>query len=399
MEHLFSGLKVIDCATVIAAPVAAMMLGDYGADVIKIEAPGEGDMLRMLSHVAGTPEAGNEWFWQMDGRNKRGLVLDLKQAKGQEVLRRLVAECDVFITNQPSRGARVARAKVRRPRASKRTNDLCVADRLWRTGSRTCAQGLRPARVLGPKRAHGSDAGTRNSTHPGPGRAWATTPPVSPCMPASSRRSCTANARAKAAWCTRRYSPMVFGLRQVSPGRRRRRGRHATLSRSLPTSPGSRCAPTKLKTIAGCSSTWCATNRCSPSCWPPWRRPSSWQIRASKALEDLWAHRHELGEELQSIFLTKTSDEWLAVFADYEVPVNRVALVEELVADEQVRANEIAVELAAEVGVPRMIRHPLNISSVASVGPTRAPAIGEHTEEILQGLGYSEEEIREIVGS
>ncbi|HIJ33555.1 MAG TPA: CoA transferase, partial [Gammaproteobacteria bacterium] len=47
-DYLFSGLKVLDCATVIAAPAAAMMLADYGADVIKIEQPGEGDMLRML---------------------------------------------------------------------------------------------------------------------------------------------------------------------------------------------------------------------------------------------------------------------------------------------------------------------------------------------------------------
>ena len=49
MNAIFSGLKVIDCASVIAAPTAAMMLGDFGADVIKIEQPGDGDMLRMLS--------------------------------------------------------------------------------------------------------------------------------------------------------------------------------------------------------------------------------------------------------------------------------------------------------------------------------------------------------------
>ena len=102
MTHIFSGLKVIDCATVIAAPTAAMMLGDFGADVIKIEQPGDGDMLRMLSHVATTPEAGNDWFWQLDGRNKRGLCLDLKHPNGMAVLHRLVAECDVFITNHPA---------------------------------------------------------------------------------------------------------------------------------------------------------------------------------------------------------------------------------------------------------------------------------------------------------
>ena len=100
-DYLFSGLKVIDCATVIAAPAAAMMLADYGADVIKIEQPGEGDMLRMLGDIPTTPYANSDWFWQLDGRNKRGVALDLKQPAGMEILRKLVAGCDVFITNQP----------------------------------------------------------------------------------------------------------------------------------------------------------------------------------------------------------------------------------------------------------------------------------------------------------
>ncbi len=100
-DYLFSGLKVIDCATVIAAPAAAMMLADYGADVIKIEQPGEGDMLRMLGDIPTTPYADSDWFWQLDGRNKRGVALDLKQPAGMEILRKLVAGCDVFITNQP----------------------------------------------------------------------------------------------------------------------------------------------------------------------------------------------------------------------------------------------------------------------------------------------------------
>ncbi len=100
-DYLFKGLRVIDCATVIAAPTAAMMLADFGADVIKVEQPGEGDMLRMLSHVPTAPEAGNDWFWNLDGRNKRVLSLNLKDAEALEILRELVVGCDVFITNQP----------------------------------------------------------------------------------------------------------------------------------------------------------------------------------------------------------------------------------------------------------------------------------------------------------
>ncbi|HIC35363.1 MAG TPA: CoA transferase, partial [Gammaproteobacteria bacterium] len=60
--YLFSGLKVLDVATVIAAPAAAMMLADFGAEVIKIERPGAGDMLRSLSNMPDTPDAGSNWF-------------------------------------------------------------------------------------------------------------------------------------------------------------------------------------------------------------------------------------------------------------------------------------------------------------------------------------------------
>ena len=89
-NYLFSGLKVLDVATVIAAPAAAMMLADFGADVIKIERPGVGDMLRSLSNNWDTPDASNNWFWQMDGRNKRSLTLDLKSADGMEILLSLI---------------------------------------------------------------------------------------------------------------------------------------------------------------------------------------------------------------------------------------------------------------------------------------------------------------------
>jgi crotonobetainyl-CoA:carnitine CoA-transferase CaiB-like acyl-CoA transferase len=101
----FKGLKVIDCASFIAGPAAATMLGDFGADVIKIEPP-EGDAYRELFRLAGLPNTGPNYHgtnypWALDSRNKKSLVLDLKQAEGQAVLYRMLGDCDVFITNLP----------------------------------------------------------------------------------------------------------------------------------------------------------------------------------------------------------------------------------------------------------------------------------------------------------
>ena len=97
-DHLFAGLKVIDCASWIAGPAAATIMSDFGADVIKIEPPGAGDPWRARS---ADPKGGNDYYWQLTSRNKRSLALDLKHEAGIAALYRLVSGADVFVTNFP----------------------------------------------------------------------------------------------------------------------------------------------------------------------------------------------------------------------------------------------------------------------------------------------------------
>ena len=102
MNHLFSGLKVIDCASFIAAPAAATVLSDFGADVIKVEPP-TGDAYRQTASAPGQPATEHNFPWIVDARNKRSIAVDLASADGREVLRRLVSGADIFITNYPAR--------------------------------------------------------------------------------------------------------------------------------------------------------------------------------------------------------------------------------------------------------------------------------------------------------
>jgi formyl-CoA transferase len=102
MENgIFAGLKVLDCASFIAAPAAATVLSDFGAEVIKIEPPGSGDPYRNLPNLPGYPHSEHNYAWLLEGRNKRSLALDLGKPEARIVLHRLVAEADVFITNFP----------------------------------------------------------------------------------------------------------------------------------------------------------------------------------------------------------------------------------------------------------------------------------------------------------
>jgi crotonobetainyl-CoA:carnitine CoA-transferase CaiB-like acyl-CoA transferase len=102
MENgIFAGLKVLDCASFIAAPAAATVLSDFGAEVIKIEPPGSGDPYRNLPNLPGYPHSPHNYAWLLEARNKRSLALDLARPEARAVLHRLVADSDVFITNFP----------------------------------------------------------------------------------------------------------------------------------------------------------------------------------------------------------------------------------------------------------------------------------------------------------
>ena len=89
------GLRVVEMGQLIAGPFAGKTLGDFGAEVIKIEPPGAGDPLRNWRLL----QDGTSVWWQVQSRNKRSIALDLRSAEGQELARRLIADADVLIEN------------------------------------------------------------------------------------------------------------------------------------------------------------------------------------------------------------------------------------------------------------------------------------------------------------
>lgn len=89
------GIRVIEMGQLIAGPFAGKTLGEFGADVIKIEAPGAGDPLRNWRMI----KEGTSVWWQVQSRNKRSVALDLRSAEGQDIARKLIAEADVLIEN------------------------------------------------------------------------------------------------------------------------------------------------------------------------------------------------------------------------------------------------------------------------------------------------------------
>ncbi len=89
------GLKVIEMGQLIAGPFAGKTLGDFGADVIKIETPGSGDPLRNWRKILD----GTSVWWQVQSRNKRSIAIDLRQPEGQAIAKQLIAQADVLVEN------------------------------------------------------------------------------------------------------------------------------------------------------------------------------------------------------------------------------------------------------------------------------------------------------------
>ena len=90
-----NGVRVIEMGQLIAGPFAGKMLGEFGADVVKIEAPGAGDPLRGWRLI----KDGTSVWWQVQSRNKRSIAVDLRVPEGQQIARRLIEDADVLIEN------------------------------------------------------------------------------------------------------------------------------------------------------------------------------------------------------------------------------------------------------------------------------------------------------------
>jgi len=95
MEGPLEGYRIVDLTAMVSGPIATMMLAEQGADVVKVEPPGQGDLVRSIGHA----RSGISPLFATSNRSKRSIAIDLKQSDGVEILKRLVSTADVFVQN------------------------------------------------------------------------------------------------------------------------------------------------------------------------------------------------------------------------------------------------------------------------------------------------------------
>ena len=145
---VLAGIRVLDVGSYVAGPAAATMMGDFGAEVIKIEPP-EGDPYGTCTGYQGAPWAIRDYYWVLDSRNKKSLVLDLKRRGGQGRARAAGALGGRLPDEHAARRPGEDWHPLGRSRAAQRASGLRVAHRLWRERARGGHDRLRRHRMVG----------------------------------------------------------------------------------------------------------------------------------------------------------------------------------------------------------------------------------------------------------
>ena len=208
-DNIFSGLKVVDLASFIAGPAAAVMLSDYGADVIKVEPP-TGDTWRIGYKLPPQPRSHDNYPWHLNNRNKRGLSLDLKSPQAQDILERLVKWADVLVVNTPHPARK--KLKLEYEDVAQWNPRLVYAD-LTGYGEKGPDASLPGFDITAYWARSGLLSLTRDAGAPPtlPPRAVEITRPRSLCFPRSSRPSTGASAPGKVLTLRHRFSRRESG--------------------------------------------------------------------------------------------------------------------------------------------------------------------------------------------
>jgi formyl-CoA transferase len=388
-DNIFSGLKVVDLASFIAGPSAAVILSDFGADVIKVEPP-SGDLWRNAHRFPPQPQAKEPYQWHLANRNKRGITLDLKAPEAREVLERLVKWADVLIVNTPHPA---------RKRLHLEYEDVMLLNSRLIYADLTGFGGKGPDADLPgfDITAYWARSGLLSMTRD------AGSPPTWPV--AGSGDNATAVGL---------YSAIVTALY-----RRERTGKGSYVTTSL-LAEGVWSASVSIQAaLAGASfyglhdrthPTNAALNvyRAADGVWfvlivtPDKLASVAKAIGKPELLTDsrftdptcLMQNMPQLAEILDGLFSSQPMAHWYEVFSGVHVTFGAVRGPEEVISDPQLSFNDIVVPLeGAGATMTSTISSPIQVHGVSKVPAKRAPALGEHNEEILALLGFTSSEI------
>ena len=394
-ENIFSGLKIVDLASFVAGPGAAVILSDFGADVIKVEPP-KGELWRIGNKIPPQPFAKDAYQWHLNNRNKRGIALDLKSPDAGKILERLVKWADVLIVNTPH----PAREKLKLtyddvaqwnprliyadvtgygdngPDANLPGFDITAywsrsgllsltrdagAPPTWPfagTGDSPSAVGLFSAIVMGLYRRERTGKGSYVTTSLLAGGVWSASVAIQAALagakfsPQHDRKN-----PANAAMNVYKTSDNIWFLLLVTPD--------------------------KISFLAT------AIGRADLLKDPRFADPAK-----------LAANMSQLTEILDETFSAQPIAHWREVLDKVHITYGLVRDPHDVIKDPQLQANNIVVPLeGAGENIKLTVSSPIQVHGVTKVSAKRAPDLGEHNDQVLQELGFDTKEIERLRAS
>ncbi len=394
-DNIFSGLKVVDLSSFVAGPGAAVILSDFGADVIKVEPP-KGELWRIGNKIPPQPLSNVPYMWHLNNRNKRGITLDLKSSDAVKVLERLAKWADVFIVNTPH----PAREKLK----------LSYDD---------VAQ-WNPRLIYADITGYGDTGPDANL----PGFD------ITAFWSRSGLLSLTRDAGAPPTWpfAGTGDAPSGVGLFAAivtALYRRERTGKGSYVTTSLwaegvwsagvaiqaalagakfsPQHDRKNPANVAMNVYKSSDDVWfvlVVTPDKIPAVLERIGRPDLLEDTRFSDPKSLAANRPQLTAIVDEIFCSQPIAHWREVLDKAHITYGLVRDPQDVIKDPQLQANNIVVPLeGAGENLKLTVSSPIQVHGVAKVSAKRAPDLGEHNDEVLQELGFDTKEIERLRAS
>ncbi|WP_304339964.1 CaiB/BaiF CoA transferase family protein [Metaclostridioides mangenotii] len=393
---LLKGVRVVELSSFVAAPCCAKLLGDWGAEVIKIEPLG-GDGIRVMGGTFKSPYTDEENpMFELENGNKKGISVNVKTKEGVEVLHKLLEKSDIFVTN------------VREQALAKMG---LTYDQL-----KDAFPGLIHAHILG----YGEEGPLKDK----PGFDYTAyfarggvsqslmEKGTSPCNTAAGFGDHYAGISLAAGIMAALYKKQITGegdkvtvslFHTALYGM----GMMVTTSQYGNEMPISRAEP---------NSPLMTTYRCKDDKWiqlaliqyNKWLPKFCDVINRKDIMEDdrfndisvMPLHVNEMVEIVEKAMLEKTLDEWSVLLDAADLPFEKVQSCEDLLTDEQAWANDFLFKTTYANGNEGvLVNGPVKFKTMGIKEYSPAPRIGEHTEEVLRELGYNDDEISAMVST
>jgi crotonobetainyl-CoA:carnitine CoA-transferase CaiB-like acyl-CoA transferase len=383
------GVKVLDAASMMAGPYAATLLGDMGAEVVKLEPP-NGDETRRIGPRRGTDSG----VFVGVNRNKRSVAVDLRTADGQEVLDRLVRWADVVVDNLRPKARLALGLDYESLRARNPSVVSVSVSTFGSTGPYAGRPGIDPvAQAL---------SGLLNVTGFPDGPPVKAGPPVGDavCSLLAAFGAVSAlRARDRTGEGQQVEVNLIDGLVHIQAPYT---GQYFLLDQQQPRSGNSidwyapynayRCADGLFVHVA-CYNDKFFTNLCTAI-----GRTDLGDDDRFRTNDDRVAHRGELDEVIGAFLAGLPRAEALRVLWAHDVIVGPVNDYAEVFSDPQVLNNEMVVEVPHHTGPLRVTGVPVHLSATPGSVRRPPPALGEHTAEVLRELGLPDELIDRVRG-